>query len=271
IVATRSHHLLNDGWTAVRHFERITKNYALLEKDPAYRFEMDRRFLDTLRSDQLYGWSQEHREDESFWRSWQRADGEPLVTRLADRPYAIEAAPRVSSLRRECEPGLQVKLVHAAETLSLSLAELLTALTGVYLALLSGEDSIVFAVPFLNRTRETLDIPGQFAKIVPLRLSFDSLGSSLAGVVREAGEAFRMVLRHGRYPYGDLVRRCGFEPRHADVSVNTLLLRRGIEIGGEPAHVQWLSGPENGLSFLFTQFGRTAPLGFEMRFNGGVF
>src|SRR5262249_43152149 len=157
-------------------------------------------------------------------------DGAPLVAMLADRPFAADVPARVSSLRRELGPELRAKLGQVAKTLSLSLAELLTALTGLYLARIAGEDSIVLGVPFLNRTKDTLDIPGQFAKIVPLRLSFDQVGKSLSDTLSEAGEAFRTALRHGRYPYGDLVRRCGFEPRHAEVTVNTLLLRRGIEM-----------------------------------------
>ncbi|WP_257032075.1 amino acid adenylation domain-containing protein [Paraburkholderia bryophila] len=272
VVALRSHHMLNDGWSALRAFERVAKNYGQLERDPAHGFERDRGFLDTLTLERGYLDSPEHARDAAFWQSACRAFERPaLVTLLADRPYATHAPRRVGSLCRSLPATLQVALAQTADTLSLTLSECLTALTALYLARVSGENEVAFGVPLLNRPREALDIPGQFAKVMVVGASFDPAADTLADAIKRVCRAHRQVLRHGRYPLGELVRRHGFDPRHAEVSINTLFLRRSIEVAGAPTQVRWLSGPESGLSFLYTQFGRAAPIDLELRFNDALF
>ncbi|RKP48143.1 non-ribosomal peptide synthetase, partial [Trinickia fusca] len=271
LVALRSHHLQNDGWSALRAFGRVTQNYAALEKDPAQRFETDRLFLDTLPLEERYLCSPTYERDTAFWQSaCSKMDGPALVTLVADRPRATQVPPVVLSTRRTLSPTLQGGLADAAKTLALSQAECLTALTAHYLSRLTGENRTVVGLSFLNRAREALDIPGQFAQVIPLHVSFDG-DAPLSTALRGIRDNFRDVLRHGRFPYGEMVRRFGLDRRHTQVSVNTLFLRHPVEIAGQPAQVQWLSGPESGLSFLFTQFGRNAPIDVELRFNAALF
>ncbi|WP_285601979.1 condensation domain-containing protein, partial [Trinickia caryophylli] len=272
IVALRSHHVQNDGWSAIRFFERFAKNYTALAKDSGHRFAMDRRFLDTLQAEDRYLASPAYERDAEYWRAaCARMDGPPLVTQLADRPNAALAADRVESVRRIVDPALQTALAHAAASLSVSQAEYLTALTTLYLARVARTRDPVIGVSFLNRTKESLDIPGQFAKVIPLHVMLGGTDTPVRAIVHNARDAFRDALDHGRYPYGEMVRQYRLAPRHIDVSVNTLFLRHPVTIGGDAAPIQWLCGPENGLSFLFTQFGRTAPIELELRFNRGCF
>ncbi|WP_302478704.1 amino acid adenylation domain-containing protein [Burkholderia lata] len=272
LVALRSHHLQTDGWAAVRLFERIGKNYAALEKDPAHAFDMDRFVLDTLALDDRYPCSSTYERDATFWQSaCTKMDGPALVTLVADRAHPVDARGVVASMRRTFSPALQARLAHTAQKHALSPSECLTALTSIYLMRIAGQRRAVVGASFLNRTREALDIPGQFAKVIPLPVSLEQADAPVSAALGEICGMFRNVMRHGRFPLGDMVRRYGIDPRHIDVSVNTLFLRHPVEVAGQPTHVQWLSGPENGLSFLFTQFGRNAPIDVELRYNRNVF
>ncbi|WP_338083561.1 amino acid adenylation domain-containing protein [Burkholderia arboris] len=272
LVALRSHHLQTDGWAAIRLFERIGKNYAALEKDPARTFDMDRIVLDTLALDERYLCSSTYERDAAFWQSAsKKMDGPALVTLVADHAHPVEARGGVASIRSTFSPALQARLLHTAQKHALSPSECLTALTGIYLMRVAGQRHTVVGASFLNRTREALDIPGQFAKVIPLPVSLEQPDMPVSAALGEICETFRGVMRHGRFPLGDMVRRYGIDPRHIDVSVNTLFLRHPVEVAGQPTHVQWLSGPENGLSFLFTQFGKNAPIDVELRYNRNVF
>ena len=272
VVALRSHHVQNDGWSAIKFFERIAKNYAALERDCTRRFEMDRIFLDTLKIEDRYLASPSHARDAQFWAERCRtADGPALITLLADRPHATQAGADIRSVRKTLPDSAHSGLARTAEALGLSPGECLTALSALYLCRVSGVRSAAIGVSFLNRTKESLDVPGQFAKVIPLHVAFDAPNDVMASALRHACDAFRDALRHGRYPYGDMIRHAGLAPRAIDVSVNTLFLRHAIEIDSMPAHVRWLSGPEPGLSFLFTQFGRAAAIDLELRFNGALF
>ncbi len=272
LVALRSPHVQNDGWSALRYFERIGRNYAALESDPARAFDMDRIFLDTLSLDERYLCSPTYERDAAFWQSaCARIDGQPLVTLVADHAHPVDARGVVRSLRKVFPQTLQERVLNAARKLSLSPAECLTALTALYLMRVTGERSTVLGVSFLNRTREALDIPGQFAKVIPLPVSIGQGDIPLSATLNGIRDTFKDVMQHGRFPFGEMVRRYGFDPRHIEISVNTLFLRHPVEVGGQPAHVQWLSGPEHGLSFLFTQFGRSAPIDIELRYNSNAF
>ncbi|MBN3816192.1 amino acid adenylation domain-containing protein [Paraburkholderia sp. Se-20369] len=272
LVALRSHHLQNDGWAAVRLFERIAKNYAALHNDPTHAFDMDRIFLDTLSLDERYLGSSTHERDAAFWQAaCAKMDGRALVTLVADHAHPVDSRGIVRSLRRTFSQALQERLSRIAQKLSLSPSECLTALTSLYLMRIAGERRAVVGVSYLNRTREALDIPGQFAKVIPLPVSIEQTDAPVSAALSGICDAFRDAMRHGRFPLGDMVRHYGLDPRHIEVSVNTLFLRHPVEMAGQPTHVQWLSGPENGLSFLFTQFGRSAPIDVELRYNGNVF
>ena len=278
LVALRTHHVQNDGWSAIRLFERIAKNYALLTDAPSYRFETDRFFLDTIASEHRYLASATYVRDAEYWRErCAEIDGPPLIAQLADRPYSTNAPVLVASVRRPLSTALHAKLSSVAKTLALSPAECLTALTMLYLARLCQRQALTVGISLLNRAREALDIPGQFAQVLPLHARLDAEADAaaarptLATALARICDAFKGAVKHGAYPYSELVRACGLDPRQTDISVNTLFLRHGVEIAGEPTQIRWLSGPESGLSFLFTQFGRAASIDLELRFNGALF
>ncbi|PMS18374.1 hypothetical protein C0Z18_17530 [Trinickia dabaoshanensis] len=274
LVALRTHHVQNDGWSAIRLFERIAKNYAALADDPSQRFETDRFFLDTIASEHRYLASPAYATDAEYWRDRCAAiESPPLVTQLADRPFNTNVPALVASVRRSVSKALRDKLADAAKILSLSPAECLTAMTTLYLARISRQHDVTVGISFLNRSREALDIPGQFAQVLPLHADFAEIEAqrTAAAALACVCEAFKGALRHGAYPYGELVRVCRLDPRQTDVSVNTLFLRHGVEIDAAAAPIRWLSGPESGLSFLFTQFGRSASIDLELRFNRALF
>lgn len=271
-IASFSHHLANDGWTTIRCCERIAKNYALLEKNPDHVFTMDGFFLETLKESKAYLNSAGHARDAMFWQGvCAKMDGIPMISQLADHapqpgdPYVVQ------SLNRTCLPALQEALVKVSASLSLSLAECVTALTAIYLAQYSAEACMTLGVVFHNRTWHTLRVPGLFAEVLPMTLPGTAAKQPVHHAVRAITNAFRRTLQHGRYPIVEMLDRHGLDPRHTEVSINTLFLKRSIRLDGEPTHLQWLTGPESGLSFFFTQFGRDAPLEVALWFNRARF
>ncbi|KAG9563673.1 hypothetical protein KCV01_g20682, partial [Aureobasidium melanogenum] len=233
---------------------------------------MDRFYLESLGSGRTYEDSTAFEDDEAFWAEAATGYPEtPLLVALADRP-PTEAEPfRVDSVTRQLPTDVKDALQRAADAASVSLAECITALTALYLGRMAGEDEVVIGVSYFNRTRDVLDTLGQFAKVLPFRIRGGGDDDTVADRIATTSAAFRGVMAHGRYPMASMVRKHGLDTRHVEVSVNTLFLKRGIELAGESTHIDWLSGPESGLSFLYTQFGRNAPLGLELRFNEAAF
>ncbi len=271
VVAGSAAHLWHDGWSILQGFELICRNYATLGEDTRPRFAMDRMFLPTLRDEQLYRWSAENAEDISFWQqAFEDEAGTPLTVNLADRPHRAGMTQEVQSHRRPLPTALAEAIARLAKALSISQAELFTGLTAMYLARITGEEEVIISVPFLNRTRETLKIPGQFANALPVRMEMQA-DRPIDGLLVAASQAFRTALKHGRVPFGDIMRTTGLNPRHGDVSVNVLFHRRGLALEGQLAELRWLAAPESGLSFLFTQFGRSNPIELEARYNASVF
>ncbi len=271
VVAGSSAHLWHDGWSILQGFELICRNYATLGEDARPRFAMDRMFLPTLRDEQLYRWSAEYAEDIAFWRqAFEKEAGAPLSVNLAGRTHRAGTTQEVQSHRRPLPAALAEAIAPLAKALSISQAELITGLTAMYLARIAGEEEVIISIPFLNRTRETLKIPGQYANALPVRMEMQS-DRSVGGLLDAAAQAFRTALKHGRIPFGDIIRTTALDQRHGDVSVNVLFLRRGLTLEGQAAEMRWLAAPESGLSFLFTQFGRSAPIELEARYNAAVF
>lgn len=266
VVAARSPHVWHDGWSSRQFFERTCELFDRLGREPDYRFELDRLFLPSLREEQLYRWSTDFQTDMDYWHATVDAIGsDPLIHSLADRPQHFEGSPQVRSTRLSLD-SCATMIAKVCQLLKLTPAELMTGLTAVYLAKLTSEEEIVLSVPFLNRDWKMLRVPGQFANAVPVRMEV-AAQSALRLAVEHAARNFKTALRHGRVPFGDIVRNAGLDPRHGDVSINTLFTQRGLTIDGRAAWIQWLRGPESGLSFLLTQIGKNAPLELEVRHN----
>src|SRR5205085_796919 len=129
------------------------------------------------------------------WKSeCARIDGLPIVTMLADRPQNVGLPQKARSVRRLLPAALLVQLRRSAELLSLSVAELITSLVGLYLARVTDTEQVCVAAPFLNRTRRSLKVPGQFANPVPLSLSFSMANGTLGESLQKAGQTIRAAM-----------------------------------------------------------------------------
>ena len=116
LIVFRVPHVMHDGWSSIRYYEHLARNYALLEKNPAHRFEMERHYLDTLKAEQAYLDSPKFVQDEQFWRNaCSQLPSAPLIGALADRPHATENRHQVGSVFRTLSPTLQEGLRQVAE------------------------------------------------------------------------------------------------------------------------------------------------------------
>ncbi len=271
VVAQCAHHLFADGLSAVRYFELICQNYETLKQYPSRPLDLDRKFLPSLKEQQLYRWSAAYDEDMSYWHTFvDEGHDAPLINAIADQPHQKTLAWNVQSRRRVLPDSVVAALSLAAELLTLSPAELLTGITGLYLSRIADEQDVVFSVPYINRTRQTLKIPGNFVNLVPVRISFPA-GSPINACLLNAAAMHKEALKHGKVAIGDIVRDTGLDDRHGDVTVNALILRRGPSIENQPAQVQGLTSHERGMSILYTQAGWTTPIELDVRFNAAVF
>lgn len=272
VVAASSHHLWNDGWGILKAIERVCQDYRRLGEDPEHHVVIKERFLDSLAVDQLYRWSDPYEADEAFWRALSKeVQFEPMVELLASRRSATNLVARSRSIRRSVSTNTLARIKTTAKDLSLSHSELVTGLVGLYLARLVPGRDVLISVPYANRTPATIRAPGHFANVLPLNLTSAVAAASVGDALQQVAAAFRAAMRHGRYPFGEMVRRCRLNPLHGDVSVNVLFYRRDLKMDGRAARLRWLAGPERGLSFLVTQFGKSASAELELRFNEAIF
>ncbi len=271
VAAVSASHLVCDGFGAFKQLQLLADVFNAQCKGCKKEIRFNGPFLPTLAEADLYLWSKDAETDRDFWRTeLTGTDAPPLVTALADRPYATDEAPFVRSHRIKLPKPLQDDLLAVMATEKMSAAPLLTGLIAIYLGRCTDTMRPILSVPYLNRNETTLSVPGHFANTVPLIAAFDPT-ATVRKALHQLGMKLRTTLHHARLSIGEINRLSGFDPRHGDTSVNVLFAFDTPQIGGKNAAIRWLSGPESGISFMFTRFGRTQPIELEIRYNAHLF
>ncbi|MGO4851078.1 condensation domain-containing protein, partial [Inquilinus sp. 2KB_12] len=200
----RYHHILIDGVGAALIASRLADVYTALVEGREPGPTPFGPFRDLVAADAEYRTSKAFLRDQGYW-----------MNRFADRPDPITLAGRQLSTgrierhRTHLSPETSSALRDCARASSLTLPQLLTALTAAYLHRMTAATDLVIGVPVTARSGRALRmIPGMASNIAPLRLTIVPK-MNLEEFHRHVGQELRTALRHQRYRYEDLRRDLG--------------------------------------------------------------
>ncbi|WP_148087150.1 condensation domain-containing protein, partial [Pseudogemmobacter humi] len=202
----RIHHLAIDGYGMVLVTNRIGEHYGHLTGAGAAPLP----FPPLSRADDedaAYRASERRASDAAWWRA--AMEGLPEIT----SPGTLQGERAVSAhdFRRESAwlaPDLAARLEAVSAAQKLGWPDVLTALTGAYLARWSGGEAVI-GMPFMARMgRKIARLPCMAMNVLPLRLRPDE-DAPLAAWLAQAASAMREARKHGLYRSEQLRRDLG--------------------------------------------------------------
>ncbi|MEU8900981.1 amino acid adenylation domain-containing protein [Nocardia sp. NPDC048505] len=226
----RIHHIVLDGFGAMTMLQRTAELYnaALAGREPPpNRAEDLRKIID---SDAAYRDSPRFQADGQYWREHLAGMAEPVS--LAGRAAEVDAHPRVAA--GELPAGTAELLDAVAKAENSSIAPIVVAAFGAYLAAMTGAPEVVLSLPVSGRTTASLRRSGgMVANVVPLRLRLDA-APTVGAVIRAAQGELTSALRRQRYRQEDIVRDLGWavdEGASFGPTVNLMMADTRIELG----------------------------------------
>ncbi|QGU08013.1 Enterobactin synthase component F [Corynebacterium occultum] len=185
---TRIHHVIGDGFAIHALIRWIAESYTRGEvSDPPFA---EHHTALTLAAE--YEASEGFTADRQFWATQPLSTNPPALRPATGKENA--RAHGLASVSPEVRRGLRA----LARELTLSEADLLTALTAVYGARLSGSEDYTLGFPMLNRPMGARVALTPQANVLPLRLECPR-GRTLAQQARDTAAAMAKVKAHGAY------------------------------------------------------------------------
>nr|WP_310620037.1 AMP-binding protein [Pseudovibrio sp. M1P-2-3] len=265
-----SHHFL-DAWGAYQLFMLICETYERFSGTTAQIVLKENRFLPALQEDQIYRLCGEEDHDLRYWReTLEGCAGQPLIMHLADHPVALAKPSPIKTLRCQLPPDLVGRLRQNSRALGVTFDTFLSAMVRLYLAKMSGRQSIITAETALNRTRRQLRILGHFSNMVPLQTYIEEQ-KSVTQFLQTAAQQQRQAHKHGRVPFGRVLRECGLQRAHGDVRVNILLSRKGPSLNGQAIRARTITGQHSKFSISLWQLHYDMPLEVLLDYDIGLF
>lgn len=262
---SRCHHIILDGYgalaimrRAVARFNAVRRGELPDEKPPATMAEI-------VEYEQAYADSTRRTTDRQYWLERVQDLPEPVTL-----SHVATSAPVVLDsvvVSEQLDPVLQSALETTARECNSSMAVVLTAAFGAFLARMTGVDDIVLSLPVTGRsTAKIKRSAGMVSNVLPIRLR-----SAATGSVRELIAAAQLqltgALRHQRYRSDDIKRDAGldgstygFGPR-----INMVFFDEPITIDGAEVEYRILtSGMLEDLLVNLYQASPQAPLSVDL-------
>ena len=265
----RAHHLMMDGWG----FSNWAKLLCRLYNDPSAAASAAPPWREIALDDQRYVGSEKYTSDAAYWAGHMREAAPPL---LAPRYQgAFPDAAKIPSRRRIIELSRAEfdELKSLAERLDAGISHYLLATLAVYFAHTSGQDRLVFGLPFHNRRgRLQKQMLGVFTSVSPLGLDLNGGRCTFAELVQNISRQQKANFRHQRYPLGHIVRGLtdlGARRTLYDVCFNYLRLEEDLSFGGEGAGLVYLSHNHEATPLMVTvcEHGEFGPVQLQLDYN----
>ncbi|WP_068277177.1 amino acid adenylation domain-containing protein [Aldersonia kunmingensis] len=226
----RIHHLVLDGFGAMTMLQRAAELYnAEIEGVEPPRSRAD-ELEKIVEADAAYRSSDRFVTDGEYWREHLAGMADPVS--LSGRTADVEAHPRVFSGALPAETA--ERLDEIAHEMNSSLAPLVVAAFGAYLARMTGVDEVMLSLPVSARTTASMRRSGgMLANVVPLRLRLDAR-TTVGELTLAAQGELTGALRRQRYRQEDIVRDLGWAMDEAATfgpSVNLMMVDTRIQLG----------------------------------------
>ncbi|MGZ8176957.1 amino acid adenylation domain-containing protein [Williamsia sp. SKLECPSW1] len=252
LIYMRGHHLVADGVAALQLLDEWGRLYtdAVEGREPSYPPVED--FGPALEADAAYLTSARRERDRAYWR--EQLTGVPPPPDLSRRAGPISA--RTHHISGLVPPATSEVIRRVETTHTTTLPAIVgTALT-IYLARITGERDVQFALPVAARTVAALkNTPLPVSNVVPIRTQLTD--ATTTGEVLRATQASMLgALRHQRYRYEDIradLAAAGTPvpatPGVAGPVLNLMLIKPTVRFGEATGTVQIVStGPIDDIS-----------------------
>ncbi|WP_196222724.1 non-ribosomal peptide synthetase [Pseudooceanicola algae] len=264
VLSERIHHLAADGYAVMLITNRIAALYNAFARqtDPDEGFPP---YAQVIEAEYAYRDGPKHEKDRAYWHETladlgpvePMAPGEAVASHWFHRheiPLPPEALSRLHGLSRD---------------ISMSWPDILTALTGAYVARclppVPGEADapreVTLGVPLMNRMgSKAARVPSTLVNVLPLRVTVDE-DAPLAEWLKTAGRAMAGMRRHARYR-GEALRRelgrVGSGQRLHGPLVNVLPFDARPKMVGLVTHLQILgAGSVDDITFCYRGDGQS--------------
>ena len=254
----RVHHIMLDGYSAVITLHYLARVYSALAKrvpgmlargplasriaaSAAREPSPFPRHEELLADLDDYACSDQHVEDETFWR--RQVTGEASADGLEGAPHGPARDVVRTSLPLTEEQAAPLR------QLGREVPRTMVALVGMYMARMTGQEKVSLGLPVTaRRGRVAKSTPSMLSNILPLRVEITA-GDEITDVVERVGETVRNAVRHQRFR----VETLPDAPAMAGPSVNMLPVVDDLNFGGVTGRVHILStGPVHDLSIILS-------------------
>ena len=232
----RVHHIVNDGFGSALFLRQIAEVYSALCVGTFQGFTPAGHWRDLVSIETIYRQSKHYHRDRAYWLE-QMQSIEPAAT-LSGKPPGLMGTTYLAEAwlsRREAQILEQWGQAQGA-----SLAQVIAAAVGHYLAAMTGKQDIVLGVPVTARIGATMrQIVGMVANILPLRLRI-APNATLSDLTLQTVRHMRALLRHQRYRDEDLHRDLGLgpnQPRLYSLTVNVNAFAYDLTFADQPTRV----------------------------------
>ena len=265
----RAHHLMMDGWG----FSNWAKLLCRLYNDSSAEASPALPWREIARDDQKYVSSEKYASDRAYW-SGQLWNAVPPLLSPRYRGAFPDAA-KIPSRRRVMELSRTEfdELKSIAERLGAGVSHYFLAVLAAYFAHTSGQDRLVFGLPFHNRRGHLQkQMLGVFTSVSPLGLDLNGGACTFGELVQNASRQQKANFRHQRYPLGHIVRDLpdlGARRTLYDVGFNYLRLEEELSFDGVDASLVYLSHNHEATPLMFTvcEHGEFGPVQLQLDYN----
>ncbi|QIZ46641.1 amino acid adenylation domain-containing protein [Dickeya zeae] len=189
-----AHHVVIDGYSGTLMTRRIADIYSALMQGLPVSEHTFGSIQDLMTLEQDYHTSSHIERDRQYWLTLMQ-DAPAPVSLANQQARCADIVRRAQAMnRQESQRVRDLARQHDA-----SLAQLLTALTAIYLYRMTGQNDLVMGLPVTARmTRQHRSLAGMSSNIVPMRLTL-SADLTLSECLQQVKGRLSSALRHQRY------------------------------------------------------------------------
>ena len=262
---SQHHHIVMDGFGFALIAQRVADVYSALAAGSTAEAAVFGPLALLLDDEASYRASKRFEQDRQFWTEDLADLPEPASLSDGQRLKSPDFIRHTGTLPRSTTEHLRA----IARDAGVSLAQIITVMSAVFVHRMTGAQDVVLEVPLIARmTPEARRIPGMVSNVLPLRLAVRP-SMTTSELVGDAARRMRQVIRHQRYNFANLRRDLGrgTDRRAFGPMVNVMPFDYDLRFGGHPATAHNLTnGPVDDLSIVL--YDRSDGRELRLDFNG---
>ncbi|MBF6331427.1 non-ribosomal peptide synthetase [Nocardia transvalensis] len=263
----RAHHIVIDGYGAMKAVTRTAEIYTALENHTEPTVSRAVPLAEIYAEESRYRDSDQFHIDREYWREQLEGVGAPLsLSASGSGSSPMSSGRRLAAAT--LDPAVETALENVMRAFETHRATLFVAALACYVRAATGHPDVVLSLPMSARTTAALRrSAGVVSNVVPIRLRFEE-STAIRDVVGATGLQLLGALQHQRYRHDDIRRDCGYS-RDArgffGPMVNIMLFHSELKFGSLTGSLNVLStGPVEDLSVnLYNGAGNRIHLDFE--------